>query len=236
MTGTVYVVCRTGFGTTGSAKADQTPTYEGGFLDRDSAEEFSRHLDTELLLSGDLVAINPLREHRLDELTSLPERALRERLQDAGVSLPATSDRPTAKELTGLSLEKKEEAIDSAIRKVWVEWWDRILLGGGLPVEQKRRVWEAFDLYTFHTIREVDAPGTRVNEPMPWKVYAVVQNHWEYNDSFYDESEAMLRVYRAREEAEAECHRLNIDTQPSEGSDESYSFKVVTLILNPGEG
>jgi hypothetical protein len=99
----------------------------------------------------------------------LSEPALRDRLLGDGIPLPAASDRSTAKALTGLSLDKKEEAIESATRKVWIEWWYRFLLGGDLPVEQKKRVMKAFDLNTFHAVREVDAIGLRRNEPVPWK-------------------------------------------------------------------
>ena len=110
------------------------------------------------------------------------------------------------------------------------------MIGGGLTAEQKIRVWEAFDRYTFHTVRKVDSPHTRQSGPMPRKVYAVVQNHWEYNDSYYDESEALLRVFLTRAEAAAECQKLDFDTRPSEdGSDDRYTFEVIALDHNPAE-
>ena len=82
MPGTVYVVCRTAFHTVWSRNTDANLTYEGVSTDLASAEDYARRLDRQFKLTESAVETNPLRDHRLDELSSLTERALRDRLLD----------------------------------------------------------------------------------------------------------------------------------------------------------
>ena len=236
MPNAAYVVCRTPFRSIWSGRDEPNVAYEVVFGERSAAEDYARQLDREYKRSKNPVEPNPFLDHRLEELSSLPEFALRDWLLDADIPPPGVAVRPTSKQLAGLSLEDKEAAIEAAERRVWVEWWDRVMIGKTLTAEQLARVWEAFNRHSLYGVQAVDAPEPIPSRTNSGRVYAVLQNQWVYNDSFYDESTALLRVFRNREQAEAECLRLNIDVIPTEdGPDESYQFTVVVLKYNPAE-
>jgi hypothetical protein len=239
MPGTAFVVGRSAFHTVWAGQADPDPEYAAAFTDRAAAEDHARRLDREYKRANHPVEPNPFDRHRLDELTSFPEYALRDWLLDAGISPPAVAALPTGQQLRGLTAEQKEEEIELAGRRVWADWWAAVMVGKTLTAEQTERVWEGFNLYAFHVVRPVEAadPVPPAAGPAPPQVYAVVHRHWSFNDSFYDETQALLRVFRTRVAAEAECKRLNSETQPGEdGRDEWYTFTVLPLDYDPAEG
>ncbi|MBN9122294.1 MAG: hypothetical protein J0I06_24670 [Planctomycetes bacterium] len=108
--------------------------------------------------------------------THLDEPRLRDWLMDHGVDPPEP---------------KKDGAAD------WSAWWKQNQKK--LGAEKRAAVWEALDKVRFFTVRE---------EPARPVGYAVVVVNWEYNDEFYDantEQGEVIRVFRTRERAEAEC-------------------------------
>jgi hypothetical protein len=210
--------------------ADQ---YTAAFADREAAEEHARRLDRDYKRAEQPVEPNPFRYHRLDELTSLPEFALRDWLQDADIPLPAVAVPPTAKRLRGLTPEQKEEEIEFAQREVWTDWWDKVMVGKALAAEQAERVWEGFNLYTFHEAVEVELVGPPRLQPD--RVYAVVHSHWEYGDDWYYGANDATWVYRTREQADDVCRTLNFENRPPENwNGGEYTFVVVELEHNPG--
>lgn len=229
MSGTAYVVERKG--------DDPGPEYRAVFTNREAAEEHARRLDREFKRATNPVEPNPLHEQRLEDLTSLPEFALRDWLLDADIPPPAVAVVPTNMQMLGLTMGQKEEEIEYAGRRVWLDWWQAVMIGRTLSAEQTTRVWEAFNLYSFYQVSAVTAPEVEGGRAVPGRLFAVVQRHWVFNDSFHEEHQHLLRVYRTREAAEAECRRMEIDTAPpdEDGGDDWYRFTVVELEHNPAE-
>jgi hypothetical protein len=111
--------------------------------------------------------------------THLDEPRLRDWLMDHGIDPPAAKNGTTD----------------------WAEWWKKN--NKKLGAEKCAAVWEVLDKVRFYTVRE---------QPVRPVGYAVVGVNWEYNDEYYDahpESAHLVKVYRSRDRAEAECARQN---------------------------
>ena len=112
--------------------------------------------------------------------THLDEPRLRDWLMDHGVDPPAPGKDGKAP---------------------WATWWNKT--GKKLSAEKRAAVWEALDRVRFFTVAE---------EPVRPVGYAVIEVNWEYNDEYhssYDDGGQLVKVYRSRERAEAECARRN---------------------------
>jgi hypothetical protein len=110
----------------------------------------------------------------------LDEPRLRDWLMDHGIDPP----------------EAKKDGITN-----WSAWWKKNQKK--LGPEKRAAVWEILDKVRFFTVRE---------EPARPVGYAVIEINWEYNDEYFDadpEGGRLLKVYRTRERAEAECARRN---------------------------
>jgi len=120
----------------------------------------------------------------------LDEPRLRDWLMDRGIDPPAA---------------KNDGTTD------WAGWWKKS--GKKLSPEKRESVWEALDKMRFFMVRE---------EPVRPVGYAVVEVHWEYNDNYYDANPScgqLLKVYRLRERAEAECARRNEEAREQWSAD-----------------
>ncbi len=83
----------------------------------------------------------------------------------------------------------------------WADWWKRNQKK--LGPENRAAVWEVLDKVRFFAVRE---------EPARPVGYAVIEVNWEYNDEYFDadpEGGQLVKVYRTRERAEAECAARN---------------------------
>ncbi len=110
----------------------------------------------------------------------LDEPRLRDWLMDHGIETPTPN---------------KDRSID------WEAWWKTN--SKKFSAEQKTIVWEVLDKLRFFTVRE---------EPVRSVGFAVIEVNWEYNDESYDadaEGGNLVKVYRSRERAEAECATRN---------------------------
>jgi hypothetical protein len=113
------------------------------------------------------------------EQTSLPPGIFRDWLLDAGIEPPPE---PTS------SL-------------AWAAWWQK--QSPTWSDDQRARAWEALDKTRFFAVEE------RPRRPV---VYAVVEVVWGYNDEWHyadGEGGDVVKVYRDRKRAEAECAELN---------------------------
>jgi hypothetical protein len=111
-------------------------------------------------------------------LTHLDEPRLRDWLMDHGIDPP----------------ESKTDGTTN-----WAAWWKKYQKK--LGAEKRAAVWEVLDKVRFFAVRE---------EPVRPVGYAVVEVHWNYNDEYYDadaDGGKLVKVYRSRERAEAECSR-----------------------------
>lgn len=116
--------------------------------------------------------------------THLDEPRLRDWLMDHGIEPPKA---------------KKDGATN------WSAWWKKNQKS--LGAEKRVAVWEVLDKVRFFAVRE---------EPVRPVGYAVVEINWEYNDEYYDadaEGGRLLKVYRSRERAAAECAARNEDAR-----------------------
>jgi hypothetical protein len=112
--------------------------------------------------------------------THLDEPRLRDWLMDHGITPPDA---------------KKDGATD------WAGWWKKNQKK--LGAEKCAAVWEVLDKVRFFAVNE---------EPARPVGYAVIEIHWEYNDEYYaadEEGGRLVKVYRSRERAAAECARMN---------------------------
>ncbi len=110
----------------------------------------------------------------------LDEPRLRDWLMDRGIDPPEP---------------KKDKTTD------WPAWWKKHQKA--LGSEKRAVVWEALDKERFFAVRE---------EPVRPVGYAVIEINWEYNDENYsadEEGGRVLKVFRARARAEAECAARN---------------------------
>ena len=88
----------------------------------------------------------------------------------------------------------------------WMKWWDKN--HKKLSTEKIAAVWEALDRVRFYSI--VRPVG-----------YAIVKIDWQYNDEYYiaaSDGGKVMKVYRSRERAEAECARRNSEESQKWGS------------------
>jgi hypothetical protein len=199
---------------------DDIPTpaeqYAATFTTRAAAEEHARQLDAEVKRTLPLAGHNPFYVYALDQLTSFPPYVFRDWLRDADIDPP----RPCAK--------SEQESW------VWAEWWNAVVDADALTDAQRQRVWEGLNLYRFFEVVEIDA-GERVDRPGLNVVYAVVHQHWEYDDCHYCGANDALAVFRTKGRAEAELRRLSEERQ---GSDDARHwnggpdrFVVVELLI-----
>jgi hypothetical protein len=92
----------------------------------------------------------------------------------------------------------------------WATWWTKTRKK--LSADKRAAVWEALDRVRFFAVAE---------EPVRPVGYAVMEINWEYNDEYYDadwDGGRLVKVYRSRERADAECARRN------EKAREQWSF------------
>lgn len=116
--------------------------------------------------------------------THLDEPRLRDWLMDHGIEPPKA---------------KKDGTTN------WSAWWKKNQKQ--LGAEKRAAVWEVLDKVRFFAVRE---------EPVRPVGFAVVEINWEYNDATYDadaEGGLLLKVYRSRERAEAECAARNAESR-----------------------
>ncbi len=226
----LYVVRRIApVDTTRDTIPDPRDQYRAAFGTQAEAEEHARHLDREYKRAVAPVEPNPFRERPLNELTSLPEFALRDWLTDAGI------DPPDETPLAALSPREMKRNGRDVRWRMWINWWDESMASGALTPEQRAKVWEALTLHRFHEVVDAPTAGPNKSAPVPETVYALVRQRWEYDDCFYCGANDALRVYRTREQAEAELHRLQPGRPtecPNGGPDE---LVVVALRHRPTE-
>ena len=197
MPATAYVVRRI---VPKDANRDDIPNprlqYAAAFLTQTAAEEHARHLDRVHKQTVAPVEVNPFHDHRLEAVTTLPEFALLDWLMEAGVPLPDQT------EFAKLSPWEQKKNGGEARRLMWVAWWETTMATGPLEPERRAKVWEAFNLYRFHEVVDVPTAGPDRKAPPTGKLFAVVHQHWEYDDCFYCGANDAVEVYRTRESAE----------------------------------
>ncbi|MCI0701767.1 MAG: hypothetical protein L0241_11845 [Planctomycetia bacterium] len=88
----------------------------------------------------------------------------------------------------------------------WIAWWDAF--AHTWSAEQLAHAWQAFDKVRFFKVTEV-----RPNR----KAYVVTEVNWTWHDEPTLEADYeggnMVRAYRSKTAAEAECDRLNRERQ-----------------------
>jgi hypothetical protein len=112
--------------------------------------------------------------------THLDEPRLRDWLMDHGIEPPASPADGTGE---------------------WAKWWKKHRKQ--LGAEKRAAVWEILDKVRFYGVKE---------QPVRPVGYAVLGVNWEYNDEYYDanpQSGKLVKVFRSRERAEAECEKQN---------------------------
>lgn len=90
----------------------------------------------------------------------------------------------------------------------WADWYDRA--HAGWHAQQREAVWSALSRVRFFNVVERPARPT---------VFALVQTSWWYDDEYYHangEGGTVIRAYRTREKAEAECARRNREAVEAE--------------------
>lgn len=96
----------------------------------------------------------------------------------------------------------------------WSAWWKASQKK--LSPDKRAAVWEVLDKVRFFAVRE---------EPARPVGFAVLQVNWEYNDEYYDaqdEGGQVVKVFRSRQRAEAECAALNEEARAQWGDALGY--------------
>lgn len=206
------------------------------FPDATAADEHARQLHREFVRGREAFA-HPLGRYpfgqRFEDITSLPEPIFRDWLMDEGIDLPEVvpptdpepyrapwmSDREWtdeqarwAKRWAEWTPERRREERDqltaSLMRQAWQEWWEAVVVGGTLTPVQLARVWEGLNKVRFFEVVEV--PAAQVPPAAP-AVFAVVHEHWEYDDSWYCGANDPLAAFSTRAAAEAELARRRVE-------------------------
>lgn len=99
----------------------------------------------------------------------------------------------------------------------WVEWW--LLESRKWTAEQRAHAWAAMDKVQFFTVTE---------EPAGRKAYVIQELNWRWEDepTLYADYEGgkVVRAFRSKKAAEAECARLNAERQSQDDHDGFESF------------
>jgi hypothetical protein len=120
-----------------------------------------------------------------------------------------------------------DHGLDPPTKDDWAKWWKK-----GAPTwtaDQRSAVWEACDKVRFYAVTARPAAAV---------VYAVVDVIWNYNDQWYDASEAerVTVAYRSRMKAEAECDRLNAAARRQWRRDAPMSAADEASLIEDGVG
>ena len=119
--------------------------------------------------------------------TSLDAPRLHDWLMDAGIEPPAHPNQHAA----------------------WAAWWDES--ARTWSAEQREHAWAAFDKVRFYEVTE---------EHPTRKAYVVVELNWLWEDEPTLDADYeggnMVRAFRSKANAEAECGRLNRERQAQE--------------------
>jgi len=101
--------------------------------------------------------------------------------------------------------------------KSWAEWWDES--SRGWSAEQRAHAWAAMDKVRFFTVAE---------ERPDRKAYVIQELNWRWEDepTLYADYEGgnMVRAFRSRAAADAECDRLNKERQAQADHEGFSSF------------
>lgn len=206
--------------------ADLNPLYEAAFDTREEAERHAVRADREAKRRRTKDPHDPFHlaftladgqwPPRLEHITSLSPNALADWFVDAGVE-PLPSEAAGQHDPLG-------------------EWWRRLVQAWWLTPDQWELVWDALDRIYLYEVAEVPAVVTP-NPEVPAVVYAVVDRHWDYDDSEFTGGNELLTVYRTREAAEAVAEERTRHPRAWERQDPwtdwSYDTVVVELKLNP---
>jgi len=110
----------------------------------------------------------------------------------------------------------------------WVEWW--LLESRKWTAEQRAHAWTAMDKLRFFTVSE-----TRPTR----KAYVIQELNWRWEDepTLYADYEGgkIVRAFRSKAAAEAECERLNAERQSQDDHEGFESFTRCTRI-DGGDG
>jgi hypothetical protein len=108
----------------------------------------------------------------------------------------------------------------------WAEWWDET--SGKWTAEQRAHAWAALDKVRFFAVTE-ERPGR--------KAYVIQELHWAWHDEptlIADyEGGLVVRAFRSRAAAEAECERLNRECQAQAEHNGFSSFTRSSRIGTP---
>lgn len=242
---------------------DNTPVpaeqYWAVFPDRAAAEEYARQLHEEFVRTREPFSHPPGRYPfgRLEDLTTLPEFAFRDWLTEAGIEppaiVPATDPEPYrspwmsdrdwadmqnqwAKRWAELTPERRqqerEDFTTNLNRQAWGNWWDQVVAEGTLTPQQLAHLWKGLNKVAFFEVVKVSSGGIPVDMKI---VFAVVHEHWEYDDCHYCGSNDALAAFPSRAAAEAELlrqqHALGADGEFGNGG--PNRLVVIELPLLP---
>ncbi|MBY0456066.1 MAG: hypothetical protein K2V38_01880, partial [Gemmataceae bacterium] len=109
----------------------------------------------------------------------------------------------------------------------WIAWWD--LFAPSWSAEQLAHAWAALDKIRFFEVTEERADR---------KAYVVVELNWKWEDEPTLEADYeggnMVKAFRSRAAAEAECERLNRERQAQEEHKGYSSFTRYTRVGEKG--
>ncbi|QDU23741.1 hypothetical protein [Urbifossiella limnaea] len=207
--------------------------YWAVFGTRAEAEEHARRLHREFVRGPDPFSHPSGRDlfgERFEDLTSLPELAFRDWLVDLDVEPPEViqptdpepyrspdmTDREWrqeqarwAKRWAEWTPERRKHERDrhtaALTREAWKRWWERVVVDGTLTPDQLAHVWAGLNKVEFFEVVEV--PAADPPPPAATTVYAVVHEHWEYDDWVYGGANDPLAAFGTRAAAEAELAR-----------------------------
>jgi hypothetical protein len=111
----------------------------------------------------------------------------------------------------------------------WAEWW--LLNSRKWSAEQRAHAWAAMDKLRFFTVTE---------RPPGRKAYVIQEVNWRWEDepTLYADYEGghVVRAFRSKAAAEAECDRLNEERQSQDDHNGFEYFTRGTRIDDDGEG
>ncbi len=218
-TNTWVVRRRVGTEYNGDDIPDPADQYWAAFETEAAAVGHARALDrAEMLVNGTTAKVF---EKGFAGATTLPEFALRDWMLDRDIPVP-----------------------DGSTITDWRLWWTR-MRKADRPVsrDQIRVVLEALNKMPLHAYEVVKLP---VGEPDPpaGVVYAVVHQHWQFDDCNYRGANDALAAFRTRAGAEAEiARRQEADRKADEQARRSINYVgwnggpdeyvIVELPVNP---
>ncbi|MEZ6141038.1 MAG: hypothetical protein R3B84_10750 [Zavarzinella sp.] len=168
--------------------------------------------------------------------TSFPEPIFRDWLLDHGIPLPVEQPKEKPRRYRGMTEEewdseqkymaRRNEIID------WQQWWYELTRENTPSREQLAHIWQALD--RFSSLEIVVQEYVEEVAPHAEKVFAVVEQTWEYGDDWYYGDNKSLAVYRTFEAAMREVERRKaepIDHEDWNGG--PREFRVVELDYIP---